>query len=481
MVFVVSTIKRIAKNTGVFFVAQIVSYVFMFVYVAYTARYLGADGFGILSLALAITGIFGILAELGLTQLTVREVARNKKLTNKYLGNVALIRIILAIFTFLLAVLVVKILNYPQETAIVIYFITLYVILSSFSKLFYSIFQAYEHLEYQSAGTILNSLLILVITLVAMQMNLNIVIFALIYFIVSLIILIINILICVFKFTVPKLEIDLDFWKITLTEALFFGLAGIFTEIYFNIDSVMLSVIVGNTAVGWYYAAYRIIFILMFIPTAVIVSVFPLMSKYFESAKDLLKKEFGRLFRYLFTISIFLLVYGILFADKIILIIFGNDYTASILSLEVLMCVIPIIFLTYLFGNLLAAINKQRLVTLVTALCALFNIIINLYLIPRYSYIGASVATVLTEGVVFVMMFTYISKYFYKISVVNSVVKPLISGAVTAFCIYYLIGINWIIAAFLGVIIFILILKLIKGITDEDISIFKSLFQDKLN
>jgi hypothetical protein len=75
----------------------------------------------------------------------------------------------------------------------------------------------------------------------------------------------------------------------------------------------------------------------------------------------------------------------------------------------------------------------------------------------------------------------YISKYFYKISVVNSVVKPLISGGVTALCIYYLIGINWILAAFLGVIIFILVLKLLKGITDEDISIFKSLFQDKLN
>ena len=44
----------------------------------YTARYLGAEGFGILSFALAFTGIFGVFADLGLRQLTVRAVARDK-------------------------------------------------------------------------------------------------------------------------------------------------------------------------------------------------------------------------------------------------------------------------------------------------------------------------------------------------------------------------------------------------------------------
>ena len=53
----------------------------------YTARYLGAEGYGILSLALSITGIFGILADLGLNTLMVREVARNKELADTYISN----------------------------------------------------------------------------------------------------------------------------------------------------------------------------------------------------------------------------------------------------------------------------------------------------------------------------------------------------------------------------------------------------------
>ena len=51
------TIQRISKNVGVLFISQILSYSLVFTLI-YTARYLGVEGFGILSFALAFTGIF---------------------------------------------------------------------------------------------------------------------------------------------------------------------------------------------------------------------------------------------------------------------------------------------------------------------------------------------------------------------------------------------------------------------------------------
>jgi hypothetical protein len=42
-----NTVQRIAKNTGVLLVSQIASYVLGFFFIMYTARYLGAAGFGI--------------------------------------------------------------------------------------------------------------------------------------------------------------------------------------------------------------------------------------------------------------------------------------------------------------------------------------------------------------------------------------------------------------------------------------------------
>ena len=85
-----NTVQRIAKNTGVLLASQIVSYAIGFFFVMYTARYLGAGGFGVLSFALAFTGIFGVFADLGLRQLTVREVGRDKGLAGKYPWNIAL-------------------------------------------------------------------------------------------------------------------------------------------------------------------------------------------------------------------------------------------------------------------------------------------------------------------------------------------------------------------------------------------------------
>jgi len=78
-----NTVQRIAKNTGVLLASQVVSYAIGFFFVMYTARYLGAEGFGVLSFALAFTGIFGVFADLGLRQLTVREVARGESLEGR--------------------------------------------------------------------------------------------------------------------------------------------------------------------------------------------------------------------------------------------------------------------------------------------------------------------------------------------------------------------------------------------------------------
>ncbi|CDG65196.1 putative membrane protein [Methanobacterium sp. MB1] len=91
-----STTQRIAKNTSVLLVSQIITYVFGFFITIYAANYLGANGFGILSLALSITAIFGIISDMGLSTLMVREVARNKSLMNRYVSNTILMRIILS-------------------------------------------------------------------------------------------------------------------------------------------------------------------------------------------------------------------------------------------------------------------------------------------------------------------------------------------------------------------------------------------------
>ena len=108
---------------------------------------------------------------------------------------------------------------------------------------------------------------------------------------------------------------------------------------------------------------------------------------------------------------------------------------------------------------------------------ALFNIILNLFLIPKLSYIGASIATVFTECIVFTLMFFYISKYFIRISITENISKTIISGIITVLFIYYLkMNLNWIFVAILGVLFYVFLLVILKIITKEDIEILKKIF-----
>lgn len=472
-----SVIRRVTKNTSLLFISQIVSYILGFFYLMYAARYLGPESYGIITFALAFTLIFGILSDLGLSQYTVRELSKDKSLANKYISNAIAIKIITSIITFFIIIITINLINYSQTTINVVYFIALYVLFNSFTQLFYSVFQSYEKMEYQAIGIILNNLLLLTMGLLAIYYQMDVIFFAILYFLTSLIILIYAVTICIWKFIFPKIEFNLNFWKLILSESIFFVLAMIFTEIYFNIDSVMLSFMVNNEAVGFYNASYRLIFVLLFIPSVLIISMFPIMSKHFKSAKNLLKIEYEKIFKYLFIISLLILVLGFLFADKIILTIYGNTFIPSIKALQILVCVIPVIFITYLFGNLLGAINKQRIVAIITGVSAILNILLNIILIPKFSYLGASLATVLTEICVFMLMFIYISRFFHTISIKNYILKPLIGASILAISIYFIIPINWMLALILGLIFYIPILCLLKIINKEDFMLITKLLQ----
>ena len=121
-----NTFQRIAKNVSVLFLSQILSYILGFFTLMYSARYLGVEGSGTLSMALAFTGIFSVFMDLGLSTLTIREVARNKSLAKEYVSNITLIKIVLSLITLCLIFIIVHLISYNQQTINVIYFITIY-------------------------------------------------------------------------------------------------------------------------------------------------------------------------------------------------------------------------------------------------------------------------------------------------------------------------------------------------------------------
>jgi O-antigen/teichoic acid export membrane protein len=474
-----NTLQKITKNVSVVFISQIVSYLLGFFTIIYIARYLGAGGFGIISLALSLSAIFGVFVDMGLNTLMVREIARNKSLSDKYISNSSVMKVILAFLTFGLLALAVHIIGYSQLISNIIYLITLSVIITSFSGILTSLFQANEKMEYFSVSNILASVILLFGTLIGIYFGFTITYFALLYIISSLVVFIYNLIIYLSKFSYIKLEIDLSFWTPTLKEAWPFGVIFLSGMLYTYVDSIMLSILKGVEAVGWYSAAYRFMYIALLLPNAINMAIFPVMSKlYANSSKNNLTLLYERYFKYMIIIAIPIGLGTTLLAKDLILLLYGTGYTESIIALQILVWAIVFTFAGAAYVQLLQSINKQMIVTKISLVCLVINIILNLILIPHYSYVGASIATVITEVILvnYIIYMTY--KLGYGISyktVLNDLVRVLLAAAVMSLFIWYFIEFNFFILLILGTIIYFISLYIVRGIDDVDMGILKGI------
>jgi len=475
-----NTIRAIAKNTAVLLVGQVIGIVLTYSYTIYTARYLRAEGFGILSFAIAFAGIICLLSDLGLSILTTREVSRNNMLAGKYIGNILLIKIILAIITLGFTAIVINLLGYPFKTVLVVYVITCSTMLTSFTGAFNSIFQAFQKMEYISFGTILSSVLMFTGTLFAVSKNFDLILFSSIYLLVNLIIFGYCLYICIQKFFLPKLEFDLPFWKKLLKESIPFWMTGVFVIIYFRIDMIMLSTMKGDEVVGWYAASYKLIDCLALMPNIFMSVMFPIFSKWYIDSKDSLEMAFRKSLKFITLIAIPIGIGTTILSNEIIVFIYGNEYAPSVKALIILIWASVLGFINWTPATLLNSTNQQKVLMTFTLIGAILNIALNFMLIPSFSYIGAAIATVIAELVVGLLMLYQIQKIQNLLGLLIEIIsKSLISAILMAIFILIFKNCDLLLLIPAASIVYFVGLAIVKGIDVDDLHILNQVWIGK--
>jgi len=471
-----SNVQRIARNTTLLLLSSVASFILGFFFTMYVARYLAAEGFGVLSFALAFTAIFGVLTDIGLQTLMIREITRDKSLAQKYLRNVAALKVLLSIITFGLIALVANLLHYPAETVRVIYLLGLSVVLGSFSSMFYGVFRAYERMEFEALGGALGGALLLAGAFWGIHHNYSVAGFAWVYFVTSIIMLGYCFVVSAWKFTMPRIEVDLSFWKETLKLAWPFGVAGLFLTVNLWVNSIMLSAMKGDEAVGWYNASFRLIVFLSFIPAAYYGAIFPIMSRLHVISSDFLRFSFERSLKYMLILGIPIAVGTTILSEKIILLIFGSGYHESIIVLQILVWATAFSFVNGVFGSLFQSVNKQIISMRIVVIGAIVNVLLNLALIPKYSYTGASVAFAAAAFIGLALSFFWGSGIGYGISVknlANIAVKVLIASAVMGLPVYYFKNFYILAMVPLAALLYFGVLYIIGGIDKEDVLLLR--------
>ena len=201
---------------------------------------------------------------------------------------------------------------------------------------------------------------------------------------------------------------ELDIWQ-HLKPALYIFVFNLITSIYLNLNTVMLGFINGDEAVGYYSTGYKLSSIVLSAVTSMGVVLLPRCSNLVENGKS---EEFRSVTRksYLLVCALSLPVMAglALLSNQIVEIFFGLEYSESAKVLAWTTPIILFIGISNVTGlQILYPQGKEKIVIWSTFAGAIFNIVLNIFMLPRYSYIGAAVSTFITEFVVLLIQIIF--------------------------------------------------------------------------
>ena len=471
-----SQIRTIFNNMGWLMISQIVASVCGFIWTVLMARYLGVEKYGLFGFATSLTGILAITVDLGISTHIVRHIATDYDSAPHYLGNAIPLKSIFAIGTIILTLIVLILMKSDELTIIVTLLFTIEMIIRSFIGLFNGTFQAFEEGKYQGIANTTLHLILLIFILISIFANFGIIGIAISYILANAIVLGYMYYALKKNVTKPKYDLDIEFCKKITRYSLPFAVTSLLYIIYYSIDVVMLQNMVGSYATGIYNATYKLISVLTLFYSVYTAVIFPVMSRFFKDDESMLLISFEKSIKYLMMVIIPIAIATMFYSLDIIQLIYGNKYDLASSVLSILIWTVCLLFVSGACNTLLNASHKEVAVTKIYTIAAIFNVILNLFMIPYLSYDGAAITTVLSDILIVIIQIYIIYRLGHRPNkkLYLDLGKIIMGSAVLGIALYCL-NLNMWVAIPVGIIIYFITLVLIKLFDDDDKYVIKEI------
>ncbi len=207
-----------------------------------------------------------------------------------------------------------------------------------------------------------------------------------------------------------EFKINLKLWKEILHKSTVFLLIGLFAGLYFKLDVFLLNFIKGPKDVGIYSAGYKFLEAFLFLAASYNIVSTPIMSRLRKETLVNLKLKIKKDLYYLSLIGAVVASSIFFFSPYFLTFIFSGEYVHAIPVLRIVIWALPFILITSVFFNSLYVLGKARIVMWMFILQTLFNIVLNLIYIPKYSYIASSYITIIEEVLNALIAFIFLYK-----------------------------------------------------------------------
>jgi len=427
--------QKIALNTAVQLVGKTVTVATSILIIAYLARYLGVQGYGDYATIFAYLGVFGTVLDLGLFVTAVREIAKEPLKEKIILSNMMGLKLSLSLIVLGAGYALSFFLPYPI-------IVRQGILIGAISQLFMSLnqvplgsFQVNLTMYKATFSDVVGRFLLLGVIWWLIQTHAGLLDVVWGVAMVNMVVFLINIILISRNYLLRPLFNWIE-WRQLLMASLPIGVVMVLGVIYFRIDMLILAAIKGSFAVGIYSAPYKILEVLLAVPSIFMSSVLPIMAIALQQSTETANRIFQRSLNFLSLIVFPLIAGTVVIATPVMVLIAGSDFRISGPILQILIFAIGGSFLNSVMIYTIMAANQQSRLIWPYITVTVFNIAANLIFIPQFSYWGAAVITVFTEILILGISW-YIVQKILKLSINRVVVgKTLFSSVAMGGVLY---------------------------------------------
>ncbi len=472
-----SQTKKITLDTLALFSGRAVGLLLGVVRLNYLARYLGLEHFGMLNSAAYFTALFQWMFDLGLSQLLVREIARDPKRSQRLLGTVLLLKGVISCLSSSLVFLVALASGFDSLTLEAIMLTTAAVALNGLSTGVLSAFQAHRKATVVSVFSILNDAILsgaiillipgspavataLVLTVAVAATNLGILLFA-------------------YRrlFGPPRFAYDGMTWLALVREGTPMALSALGISAYLFIGPTILKYTRGDAEVGWYSAGYKIISILTLVPITFTQVVYPIFSEFFANARDKLEKALVDSLRVITILSVPLAVGTVLLAPQIFALLFPVQFAPGTIVLQIMVVGSIFGYMDWVLSSFLLAIGRQTFLMAISLFLGIAVTVSSLIVVPMTGYVALPFVSATNEILLFAIQIIYVFRLGYRSFSPSILVRPLIASAVMGMVLQFAGFLHLFLLIPLGVIVYGGSLVLIRGLGTQEMTILHRLLE----
>jgi O-antigen/teichoic acid export membrane protein len=462
--------SRTLRNSVLVVGARVVAKLAVFIVVVLLWRHLGADNYGRFATMIVYVTLVGVAADLGLQTVFIRDASRDRSAFTRYLANLLSARLLLSLVALIILAVALRLLSptlFPYTLAAFALLLT-----TSYSSLLRAVFYIRGRLGYEAIAIVAESIVLLALTLVAINRRATWDAFLWVYTISYL-------FTCLFAFVVLRwrwhervaVRLEPAFVRRLLAAGLPLALGFTITTVYAQLDIVLLQLFKNFQMVGWYSAANKYIDAVAWVPQTAMGVVFPALSLLGASDRRRLAFAYEKSFKMLAILGLPLAVGLGLTADSIVH--FTGGFEQSIPALQILAPSVVLLFVNNAFIYTLTAINRQLDFTRLALFTLVVNLILNVVLIPAYGYLGAAVASTATEVALFAGGWWLLRRQRLPLSIGRGGARVLASAAVMGIVVYAIRPWPLAVVIVLGAAIYVGALVALRALNAEEWAIIR--------